>query len=112
MTKPLVSVLIDTYNQEHFIEQAIESVLTQGLSPSELEILRSMTGRRTTPLLWSQNSLRASATFAKKMAARPLPSMPPFLNSTEKSLPSLTPTTGGQRINCPPCSMCSKRIHR
>jgi glycosyltransferase involved in cell wall biosynthesis len=39
MTKPLVSVLIDTYNQEHFLEQAIESVLAQGLSPSELEIL-------------------------------------------------------------------------
>lgn len=39
MTEPLVSVLIDTYNQEHFIEQAIESVLAQGLPPSELEIL-------------------------------------------------------------------------
>lgn len=39
MTKPFVSVLIDTYNQGHFIEQAIESVLTQGLSPSELEIV-------------------------------------------------------------------------
>lgn len=39
MTKPLVSALIDTYNQEHFIEQAIVSVLEQGLSPSELEIV-------------------------------------------------------------------------
>ena len=39
MTKPLVSVLIDTYNQEHFLAQAIESVLAQGLSPAELEIL-------------------------------------------------------------------------
>lgn len=36
---PLVSVLIDTYNQAHFLEQAITSVLEQGLSPSELEIL-------------------------------------------------------------------------
>src|SRR5579863_5771968 len=39
MTMPLVSALIDTYNQEHFIEQAIVSVLEQGLSPSELEIV-------------------------------------------------------------------------
>ena len=39
MTKPLVSVLIDTYNQGRFIAQAIESVFAQGLSPSELEIL-------------------------------------------------------------------------
>src|SRR5579864_3239175 len=39
MTKPIVSALIDTYNQEHFIEQAIVSVLEQGLSPSELEIV-------------------------------------------------------------------------
>lgn len=39
MTKPLISVLIDTYNQEHFLEQAIESVLAQGLSSAELDIL-------------------------------------------------------------------------
>ena len=36
---PAVSVLIDTYNQAHFLEQAVCSVLQQGLSPSELEIL-------------------------------------------------------------------------
>ena len=39
MTKPIVSALIDTYNQEHFIEQALASVLEQGLSPLELEIV-------------------------------------------------------------------------
>ncbi len=39
MTKPTISALIDTYNQEHFIEQAIVSVLEQELSPSELEIV-------------------------------------------------------------------------
>ncbi len=36
---PLVSVLIDTFNQGQFLEQAIESVLAQDLSSSELEIL-------------------------------------------------------------------------
>jgi glycosyltransferase involved in cell wall biosynthesis len=39
MTRPSVSVLIDTYNQAHFLEQAVCSALEQGLSPSELEIL-------------------------------------------------------------------------
>lgn len=39
MTKPLVSALIDTYNQAQFIEQALASVFEQGLSPSELEIV-------------------------------------------------------------------------
>ncbi|MHB8527713.1 MAG: glycosyltransferase family 2 protein [Candidatus Acidiferrales bacterium] len=39
MTKPLVSALIDTYNHERYIEQAIVSVLEQGLSPSEMEVI-------------------------------------------------------------------------
>lgn len=39
MTKPIVSALIDTYNQAQFVEQAIASVFEQGLSPSELEIV-------------------------------------------------------------------------
>jgi len=39
VTKPLVSALIDTYNQGQFLEQALASVLEQGLSPSELEIV-------------------------------------------------------------------------
>lgn len=39
MTTPLVSVLIDTYNHEHFIEEAIQSVLLQDFPASEREIL-------------------------------------------------------------------------
>ncbi|HYL87074.1 MAG TPA: glycosyltransferase [Candidatus Angelobacter sp.] len=39
MGKPLVSVLIDTYNHERFIEQAIVSVLEQDFVASEREIL-------------------------------------------------------------------------
>jgi glycosyltransferase involved in cell wall biosynthesis len=37
--KPLISVLVDTYNHERYIEQALVSVLEQGLSPEELEIV-------------------------------------------------------------------------
>jgi len=37
--KPLVTALIDTYNHERYIEQALVSVLEQGLSPAELEIV-------------------------------------------------------------------------
>lgn len=39
MTKPLITAIIDTYNHEHYIEQNIVSVLEQGLSAQELEII-------------------------------------------------------------------------
>src|ERR1700693_5784808 len=39
MAKPFVSVLIDTYNHERFIEEAIVSVLEQDFPASEMEIL-------------------------------------------------------------------------
>jgi glycosyltransferase involved in cell wall biosynthesis len=39
MGNPRVTALIDTYNQGRFIEEAIESVLAQGLPPDEMEIL-------------------------------------------------------------------------
>lgn len=37
--KPLITALVDTCNHERYIEQALVSVLEQGLSPSELEIV-------------------------------------------------------------------------
>ncbi|MCU1242652.1 MAG: glucosyl transferase [Candidatus Acidoferrum typicum] len=37
--KPLITALLDTYNHERYIEQALVSVVEQGLSPSELEIV-------------------------------------------------------------------------
>src|SRR5277367_4839940 len=39
MTEPLVTVLIDTYNHERCIEEAIASVLTQDFPSAETEIL-------------------------------------------------------------------------
>ena len=39
MNTPLITALIDTYNHEKYIEQALTSVVEQGLSPSELEIV-------------------------------------------------------------------------
>src|SRR6266849_447395 len=39
MTRPLVTVLIDTYNHERFIEQAIESVLRQDFPRQDAEVL-------------------------------------------------------------------------
>ena len=39
MTRPFVSVLIDTYNHEKFIEQAINSVLEQHFAASDREII-------------------------------------------------------------------------
>src|SRR5271170_7541769 len=39
MPTPLVTVLLDTYNHERFIEEAIVSVLGQDFPPGEMEIL-------------------------------------------------------------------------
>lgn len=37
--KPLITALVDTYNHERYIEQALVSILDQELSPEELEIV-------------------------------------------------------------------------
>src|SRR5260370_2389638 len=37
--KPLVTVLVDTFNHEKYIDQAVESVGEEGLSRGELEIV-------------------------------------------------------------------------
>src|SRR5260370_34266064 len=37
--KPLITALVDTYNHEKYIDQAVVSVLEQGLSGEELEIV-------------------------------------------------------------------------
>ncbi len=39
MTRPYVTVLIDTYNHERFIEQVITSVLEQDFPAADREIL-------------------------------------------------------------------------
>ncbi|HEV1994651.1 MAG TPA: glycosyltransferase [Candidatus Acidoferrum sp.] len=39
MSRPFLTVLVDTYNHERFIEQAIQSVLEQDFSASDREIL-------------------------------------------------------------------------
>jgi GT2 family glycosyltransferase len=39
MSRPFVSVLIDTYNHERFVEEAVQSVLAQDFPASEREIL-------------------------------------------------------------------------
>jgi len=37
--KPLITALVDTYNHERYIEQALVSVLEQGFSAAELEVV-------------------------------------------------------------------------
>ncbi len=39
MTRPTISVLVDTYNHERFIEQAVASVLEQDFPASEREVI-------------------------------------------------------------------------
>lgn len=39
MSKPLIGVLIDTYNHARFTEQAMVSVLEQDVPPAEIEVI-------------------------------------------------------------------------
>jgi glycosyltransferase involved in cell wall biosynthesis len=39
MTIPVVTAIVDTFNHEAYIERALRSVLNQGLTPNDLEIL-------------------------------------------------------------------------
>jgi glycosyltransferase involved in cell wall biosynthesis len=39
VAKPAITVLVDTYNHERFIEEALVSVMEQDFSPAEMEIL-------------------------------------------------------------------------
>jgi hypothetical protein len=50
MKTPHISVLIDTYNHEPFIEQAIVSVLEQDFPAAQIEISWWTTDRRTARL--------------------------------------------------------------
>jgi glycosyltransferase involved in cell wall biosynthesis len=73
MSKPFVTVLIDTYNQERFIEQAVVSVLEQDFPSAEVEVIVVDDGSRDrTPeivgkfaprvrYLWKPNGGQASA---------------------------------------------------
>jgi glycosyltransferase involved in cell wall biosynthesis len=73
MARPFVSILIDTYNHERFIEKAIASVLEQDFPPTDREILVVDDGstdrtpeiiRKFEPqvrMLWKANGGQASA---------------------------------------------------
>jgi glycosyltransferase involved in cell wall biosynthesis len=73
VAKPLVSVLIDTYNYGCYIEEAIESVLRQDFPPEQMEVLvvddgsEDDTGERVkrfgarVQYLWKANGGQASA---------------------------------------------------
>ena len=73
MARPLVTVLIDTYNYGHYVEEAIESVLSQDFSPQQMEVLVVDDGStddtaervrkydRRIQYLWKPNGGQASA---------------------------------------------------
>jgi glycosyltransferase involved in cell wall biosynthesis len=90
-----VSGLIDTYNHERFIEQAIVSVLEQDFPESEREIIVVDDGSADrTPKIVKKFEPRVRL-LRKKMAGKRQRSMPAFQNAREKSSRSWTATTGG-----------------
>ena len=100
-TIPHVSVLIDTYNHERFIERAITSVLEQDLPMGDFEILVVDDGstdrtpelvRRFEPrvrLIRKPNGGQASAFNCRDCRS-----------AAAKLLPSSMATIGGRRKNC------------
>jgi hypothetical protein len=46
MANPVITAIVDTYNHERFIEQALSSVLDQGLSVLSWKFWSSMTAPR------------------------------------------------------------------
>ena len=76
--KPAVTVLMDTYNHERFIEEAIVSVLEQDFPRGDVEILIVDDGSTDRTLKSSPSSNLTCASSANRTAARPLHSMPEF----------------------------------
>ena len=98
MTTPHISVLIDTYNHERYIEQAIVSVLEQDFPAEEMEIRR---GRRR---IDGRHAFDRRANFflgfgisEKKMGVRRRHLTRVYPSSTVRLWHSLTETIGGRR---------------
>ena len=71
MTTPHISVLVDTYNHERYIEQAIVSVLEQDFPAREMEIVVVDDGSTdSTPSIIREISAPAPVHAEKRMAAR------------------------------------------
>ena len=111
MTKPLVTVLIDTYNHERFIEKAIVSVLEQDFPSDKMEILVVDDGStdRTPEIV---REIRAAPAPDPKSQRRPSLGIQRWASPRHKakSLPSWTATTGGCPPNCEKCQTSSRRI--
>ena len=102
MTLPLVTAIVDTFNHEAFIEEALDSVLGQGLSPAELEVLVVDDGSTDrTPEILAKFGARARI-LRQKNGGRGRLSMPPFLSPRDKSSLFLMAMTGGQKTSCWP----------
>jgi len=69
-TVPLATVLIDTYNYGQFIEQAIESVLSQDFPEEQLEIIVVDDGSTDDTAERLKNTVRGFNTCIKRMAGR------------------------------------------
>ena len=97
MGKPYISILIDTYNHERFIEDAVNSVLTQDFPAAEREILVVDDGSTDqTPRILRKFEPEIRV-LRKPNGGQASPLTMEFRSAREKSSPFLTATTGGRR---------------
>ena len=85
MKTPHISVLIDTYNHERYIDQAIVSVLEQDFPRKEMEIVVVDDGSTDSTPSIVEKFLPQLCYIRKKMAARLRPSTLRFQNCVARS---------------------------
>ena len=99
MARVPVSVLVDTYNHELFLEDAIRSVLGQDFPAADREIVVVDDGSTDrTPEILSKFADQIRI-LRKPNGARAVPSTMPFLNAAAKSLSFSTVMTGGRQTS-------------
>jgi glycosyltransferase involved in cell wall biosynthesis len=100
LAKIFASVLIDTYNHERFIEQAIVSALEQDFPAADREIIVVDDGSTDRTAESCASLSRACDCFARRMAGKLRRSMRAFRNAKARSSHFWMAMIGGCERSC------------
>ena len=113
MTKPHISVLIDTYNHERYIEQAIVSVLEQDFPREEMEIVVVDDGSTDSTPSIIQKFLPSRSVHQEEEWRPGLGLQRGIAGAAwPRSWHFSTETIGGRKRNLPPSRKPSRRIRK